>query len=87
MLAVMTYNGYISIAIVIGSGLGYYTFGLILLEVKMAEFRKQHKTIQCNPECAGKLCKFTDNYFCFKVDTNYNYHYISINFFRCANQH
>lgn len=55
MLAVMTYNGYISIAIVLGSGLGYYVFGSILLEFKMSEFQKQHKIIQCNPECAGKL--------------------------------
>lgn len=51
----MTYNAYISIAIVLGSGLGYYVFGSILLEVKMAEFQKQHKKIQCNPECAGEL--------------------------------
>lgn len=55
MLAVMTFNGYISIALILGSGIGYYIFGPVLLELKMIRLQKHRRLIQCNPECAGKV--------------------------------
>lgn len=54
MLAVMTYNGYICIALVIGSTIGYWIFSPALLNLNMAELREKYNSIPCDPVCAGK---------------------------------
>jgi urea transporter len=54
MLAIMTFNVYISIAVILGSGIGYYVFGLILLKLNVAKIKKRHRLAQCNPVCTGK---------------------------------
>ncbi|XP_058791747.1 high affinity copper uptake protein 1-like [Phymastichus coffea] len=51
MLTVMTFNGYITIALAIGSGIGYYVFGPILVEMNIRKFKKQCKIVQDNSEC------------------------------------
>ncbi|XP_014204661.1 probable low affinity copper uptake protein 2 [Copidosoma floridanum] len=63
MLAVMTYNGYISIALVAGSGIGYYIFGPTLLELKLKKLQKYErfkKLEQCHPECADVVSNVTE---------------------------
>ncbi|XP_011506338.1 PREDICTED: probable low affinity copper uptake protein 2 [Ceratosolen solmsi marchali] len=55
MLAIMTFNGYINVAIVLGSGIGYYIFGLILLKINLAKIKKHHRLAQCNPVCADAI--------------------------------
>lgn len=55
MMAVMTYNVYISIALAIGGSLGYWIFGPALIELNMSQFRKRQKIIKCDKECSGNL--------------------------------
>ena len=55
MLSVMTYNGYIVFAIVIGSGIGYYIFGPLWFEWNISKIQRKKRLIQCNPECTGKI--------------------------------
>lgn len=54
----MTYNGYISIALIIGSGIGYYVFGPILLNLRLKKLQQQRKNSskseRCDPQCAGE---------------------------------
>ena len=53
MLAIMTYNGYITISVVLGSGIGYFVFGLVLQEKNILKVKTQHKIKICHPTCAG----------------------------------
>ncbi|XP_016839684.1 probable low affinity copper uptake protein 2 [Nasonia vitripennis] len=56
MLTVMTFNGYISIALVLGSGIGYYIFGPILLQSNMRKLQRRRRlVVKCNPECADAI--------------------------------
>ncbi|XP_043276251.1 uncharacterized protein [Venturia canescens] len=56
MLAVMTYNAYIGIALVIGASFGYWLFGMTLIEMNMEQFRKaRNKIDKCDPECADVI--------------------------------
>ncbi|KAK0172074.1 hypothetical protein PV328_005442 [Microctonus aethiopoides] len=55
MLAVMTYNGYICIALVIGSTIGYWIFSPALLNLNMAELREKYNSIPCDPVCADAV--------------------------------
>lgn len=55
MMAVMTYNVYINIALVIGSCLGYWIFGPVLVELNMARFQEKQKIIKCDTECADAV--------------------------------
>lgn len=62
MLAVMTYNAYIGIALVLGASLGYWLFGMTLVEMNMEQFREAKKKIdKCDPECAGKTTELSFN--------------------------
>ncbi|XP_034934570.1 probable low affinity copper uptake protein 2 [Chelonus insularis] len=56
MLAVMSYNIYIFLALIIGSTIGYWTFAPTLLNFNMNELHQRYKTIpSCNTECADTL--------------------------------
>lgn len=55
MLAIMSYNVYINIAIVLGGCLGYWIFGPKLIELNQKRFQKRQKFLNCDDECAGKI--------------------------------
>ncbi|KAK2579572.1 hypothetical protein KPH14_010868 [Odynerus spinipes] len=55
MMAVMTYNVYINIALVIGSCLGYWIFGPVLIELYMNRFQEKQKIIKCDKDCADAI--------------------------------
>ncbi|XP_035742738.1 probable low affinity copper uptake protein 2 isoform X2 [Vespa mandarinia] len=55
MMAIMTYNVYISIALAIGGSLGYWIFGPALIELNMSQFRKRQKIIKCDKECLDAI--------------------------------
>lgn len=55
MLAVMTYNAYITIALVIGGCLGYWIFGLTLVQLNMQRFRQKPDVVECDKNCDGKF--------------------------------
>lgn len=51
MLAVMTYNVYINVAIVLGGCLGYWIFGPKLIELNMKQFYDKQRLLDCDKEC------------------------------------
>lgn len=51
MLTVMTFNGYMTIVLAIGSGIGYFVFGPILIDLNIKKFQKQRKVVQDNTQC------------------------------------
>lgn len=51
MLAVMTYNGYITIALVIGGCLGYWIFGPTLVQLNMQRFNRKRTIVKCDKDC------------------------------------
>ncbi|KZC11501.1 PREDICTED: probable low affinity copper uptake protein 2 [Dufourea novaeangliae] len=53
MLAIMTYNVYVNIAIILGGCIGYWIFGPKLIELNLARFHKRQKLLNCDEECAG----------------------------------
>jgi len=54
MMAVMTYNAYITIALALGGCLGYWLFGLTLVQLNMQRF--QHKqAIECDKNCESNF--------------------------------
>lgn len=53
MLAVMSFNGYIGIALIIGSGIGYWIFGPTLIELNLAKFVPKRTVVKCEPGCSG----------------------------------
>ncbi|XP_076673842.1 protein SLC31A2 [Andrena cerasifolii] len=55
MLAVMTYNVYINIALVLGGCIGYWVFGPKLVELKLARFHEKQRLLQCDKECADNV--------------------------------
>ncbi|XP_012349043.1 probable low affinity copper uptake protein 2 isoform X1 [Apis florea] len=55
MLAVMTYNVYITITIVLGACLGYWIFGPQLIELNMKRFYKRQILLDCDKECADNI--------------------------------
>ncbi|KAI4491292.1 hypothetical protein M0802_010225 [Mischocyttarus mexicanus] len=55
MMAVMTFNVYISIVLVIGSCLGYWIFGPLLIELNMNRFQEREKIIKCDSECTDSI--------------------------------
>ncbi|CAK9821831.1 High affinity copper uptake protein 1 [Anthophora retusa] len=55
MLAIMTYNVYINIAIVLGSSLGYWIFGPIFIEFAIKQFYKQQRLLDCDKECTDNM--------------------------------
>lgn len=54
MLAVMTYNIYINIAIILGGCLGYWIFGPKLIKLNMTQFHNRQRLLECDKECAGE---------------------------------
>lgn len=55
MLAVMTFNVYINIAIVFGRGLGYWIFSPKLTEFNVKQLYERQTLLDCDKECAGKI--------------------------------
>ncbi|XP_014483358.1 PREDICTED: high affinity copper uptake protein 1-like isoform X2 [Dinoponera quadriceps] len=51
MMAVMTYNVYITIAIGVGGSLGYWIFGPTLVQLKMEQFRRKQAIVECDKNC------------------------------------
>lgn len=55
MLAAMTYNVYICMALVIGAAIGYFVFGIALLDLNLSEIRQTYNSTSCEPECSGNI--------------------------------
>ncbi|XP_011145413.1 high affinity copper uptake protein 1 isoform X2 [Harpegnathos saltator] len=55
MMAVMTYNIYITIALVIGGSLGYWVFSPALIQLKMQQFQHKQAIVECNKNCEAVL--------------------------------
>lgn len=53
MMAVMSYNGYITIALVIGGCLGYWIFGLTVVQLNMQQFQRKQAIVECDKDCEG----------------------------------
>lgn len=51
MLAVMTYNAYITIALVIGACIGYSIFGPALIQLNMQYFHHKQAVVECDKNC------------------------------------
>ncbi|KOX79368.1 High affinity copper uptake protein 1 [Melipona quadrifasciata] len=58
MLAVMSYNIYVNIAIILGGGIGYWIFGSKLIELNMKQFFKKQTLINCDKECADNTTSY-----------------------------
>lgn len=54
MLCVMTYNGYFTIAVSVGAGIGYFVFGQVLLEIGLKNGGIRRPKRVC-PVCMGKF--------------------------------
>ncbi|XP_012285169.1 probable low affinity copper uptake protein 2 isoform X2 [Orussus abietinus] len=54
MMAAMTYNGYITIALVCGAAIGYWIFSPALMSFSIKQFPQQ-KSVQCEVECADAI--------------------------------
>lgn len=57
MMAVMTYNVYITIALVIGGSLGYWVFSPTLVQLKMQQFQRKQAIVECDKNCEGNVTK------------------------------
>lgn len=55
MLSIMTYNGYISIALALGSCFGYWIFAPSLIELNFSQFQAKSRLINCTAHCAGNI--------------------------------
>ncbi|KAL0108874.1 hypothetical protein PUN28_014175 [Cardiocondyla obscurior] len=51
MMAVMTFNAYITIALAIGASFGYYIFGPSLIQLNMQRFHRKQTIIECDQNC------------------------------------
>ncbi|XP_032687746.1 probable low affinity copper uptake protein 2 [Odontomachus brunneus] len=51
MMAVMTYNVYVTVALVIGGSLGYWLFSPTLIQLKMQQFHRKQAIIECDKNC------------------------------------
>ncbi|KAK9306311.1 hypothetical protein QLX08_003009 [Tetragonisca angustula] len=58
MLAVMSYNIYVNIAIILGGGIGYWIFGPKLIELNMKQYFKKQTLIDCDKECADNTASY-----------------------------
>lgn len=58
MMAVMTFNAYITIALTIGACVGYCIFGPTLVQFNMQRFHRKQATVECDKNCEGNatLC-------------------------------
>jgi copper transporter 1 len=66
MLAVMLYNGYIFVAVVLGSFVGHFLFGHISMKTNMENLQAIHTKIMCSTRCAdsGESFHEKDIFFC-----------------------
>ncbi|KAL6266301.1 hypothetical protein P5V15_003160 [Pogonomyrmex californicus] len=55
MMAVMTYNAYITIALAIGACLGYWIFGPRLIQLNMQRFHRKQAIAECDKNCEEQL--------------------------------
>jgi len=51
MMAVMTYNTYITIALAFGAGFGYWIFGSTLVQLNMQRFHHKQAIMECDKNC------------------------------------
>lgn len=58
MLAVMSYNVYINIALVLGGSIGYWIFGPKLIELNMKRFYQKQNMLDCDKECADNSINY-----------------------------
>lgn len=56
-MTVMTYNVYITIALVIGGSLGYWIFSPTLVQLKMQQFYHKQAIMECDKNCEGNTIK------------------------------
>lgn len=52
MLAVMGYNGWLFLAVVLSMGLGYFFFGHIAIKVNMESIQARTRKVVCTPVCS-----------------------------------
>lgn len=57
MMAVMTYNVYITVALVIGGSLGYWLFSPTLVQLRMQQFHRKQAIMECDKNCEGNATK------------------------------
>ncbi|XP_039308047.1 probable low affinity copper uptake protein 2 isoform X1 [Solenopsis invicta] len=51
MMAVMTYNAYITIALVVGACIGYCIFGPTLIQLNIQYFQRKQAIMECDKNC------------------------------------
>lgn len=51
MLAVMYYNGWLFVAVILGMGIGYFIFGHISMKINMENVQARTTTVICSPAC------------------------------------
>ncbi|XP_071553925.1 protein SLC31A2 [Temnothorax nylanderi] len=51
MMTVMTYNAYITIALIIGAFFGYCIFGPTLVQLNMQRFHRKQAIVECDKNC------------------------------------
>lgn len=54
MLAVMAYNGWLFVAVVLCMGLGYFLFGHISMKINMENVQARTTRIVCSPSCTAE---------------------------------
>lgn len=55
MMAVMTFNAYITIALVIGGCIGYWLFGSTIVDLNMQQFYRKQRIVECDKNCEGNF--------------------------------
>ncbi|XP_012527955.1 probable low affinity copper uptake protein 2 [Monomorium pharaonis] len=51
MMAIMTYNAYITIALAVGACIGYYIFGPTLIQLNLQNFQRKQAIAECDKNC------------------------------------
>lgn len=51
MLAVMLYNGWLFLTVVLSMGLGYFLFGHISMKINMENVQARTTNVICSPAC------------------------------------
>lgn len=69
MMAVMTFNAYITIALVIGGCIGYWIFGSTLVDLNMQRFYRKQAIVECDKNCEGIFKNYTMYYINLRLKT------------------